>query len=113
SMFLERCKAGIAEIDEAFDIVRGSRSAPSGILTVTAPVMFGRRHIQPVVVGLLQQYPDLQIRLLLLDRVVSLVDEGVDVAVRIADLPDSSLHMLRVGEVSRVFAASPAYLATH
>ncbi|TEA71939.1 LysR family transcriptional regulator [Allopusillimonas ginsengisoli] len=113
ALFLERCRTGIAEIDEAFDIVRGHQSAPNGTLTVTAPVMFGRRHIQPVVVELLRLHPDLQIRLLLLDRVVNLVEEGIDVAVRIADLPDSSLHMLRVGEVRRVFTASPAYLATH
>ena len=113
ALFLERCRAGIAEIDQAFDIVRGQRSAPNGVLTVTAPVMFGRLHIQPVIVELLRQHPQLQIRLLLLDRVVSLVEEGVDVAVRIADLPDSSLHMLRVGEVRRVFAASPTYLAAH
>lgn len=113
ALFLERCRAGIAEIDQAFDIVRGRRSAPSGILTVTAPVMFGRLHIQPVIVELLRQHPELQIRFLLLDRVVNLVEEGIDIAVRIADLPDSSLHMLRVGEVRRVFTASPDYLAEY
>lgn len=113
ALFLERCRAGIAEIDQAFDIVQGRLSAPSGLLTVTAPVTFGRRHIQPVVIELLRLYPDLRIRLLLIDRVVNLVQEGIDVAVRIADLPDSSLHMLRVGEVRRVFSASPTYLATH
>ena len=111
ALFLERCRAGLAEIDGAFDIVQGRRSTPRGTLTVTAPVMFGRLHVQPVVMELLWQYPDLQVRLLLLDRVVSLVEEGVDVAVRIAELPDSSLHMLRVGEVRRVMSASPAYLA--
>lgn len=113
ALFLERCRAGIAEIDQAFDIVQGRLSAPSGLLTVTAPVTFGRRHIQPVVTELLREHPDLRIRLLLIDRVVNLVQEGIDVAVRIADLPDSSLHMLRVGEVRRVFSASPDYLATH
>lgn len=113
AIFLERCRAGITEIDSAFDVVRGRRSVPSGTLTVTAPVMLGRRYVQPVIVELLQRYPDLRIRLLLLDRVVNLADEGIDVAVRIAHLPDSSLHMLRVGEVRRVFAASPAYLASH
>lgn len=113
ALFLERCRAGIAEIDQAFDIVRGRRSAPRGILTVTAPLMFGRLHIQPVIVELLRAYPELQIRFLLLDRMVNLVEEGIDIAVRIADLPDSSLHMLRVGEVRRVFTASPAYLAKH
>ena len=109
--FLERCQTGIAEIDGAFDAVRGSRSAPSGMLTVTAPVMFGRLHILPIVVEMLRLYPDLQMRLLLLDRMVRMVEEGIDIAVRIADLPDSSLHMRRIGEVRRVLSASPAYLA--
>src|SRR5690606_30157140 len=76
-----------------------------------APVMFGRLHVLPVVVELSRLYPELQVRLLLLDRVVHLVDEGVDVAVRIADLPDSPLHMLRVGEGQRAFSASPAHSA--
>lgn len=108
--FLTRCRAGIAEIDGAFDTARSGRQMPSGTLTVTAPVMFGRKHVLPIVVELLQLYPDLQVRLLLLDRVVRLAEEGVDIAVRIADLPDSSLHMLRLGELRRVMSASPTYL---
>lgn len=111
ALFLERCRAGIAEIDAAVDIVQGGQSTPRGTLTVTAPVMFGRLHVLPVVVELLRLYPDLQVRLLLLDRVVRLVEEGIDIAIRIADLPDSSLHMLRVGQVQRVLSASPDYLA--
>lgn len=110
ALFLERCRAGIAEIDQAFDSVREGHLTPRGTLTVTAPVMFGRMHILPVVTELLQRYPDLHVRLLLLDRVVRLVEEGVDIAVRIAELPDSSLHMLRIGQVQRVLSASPAYL---
>ncbi|HLG84119.1 MAG TPA: LysR family transcriptional regulator [Bradyrhizobium sp.] len=110
AVFLERARAGIAEIDGAFDAVRGSKLAPRGTLTVTAPVMFGRLHVLPIVAEMLRLYPDLQIRLLLLDRVVRLVEEGIDIAVRIADLPDSALHMLRIGEVRRVLSASPAYL---
>lgn len=110
--FLTRCRAGIAEIEGAFDTARSGRLMPSGTLTVTAPVMFGRKHVLPVVVELLQLYPDLQVRLLLLDRVVRLAEEGVDIAIRIADLPDSSLHMLRLGELRRVFSASPTYLET-
>lgn len=111
--FLTRCRAGIAEIDGAFDTARSGRQMPRGSLTVTAPVMFGRKHVLPIVVELLQLYPDLQVRLLLLDRVVRLAEEGVDIAVRIADLPDSSLHMLRLGELRRVLCASPSYLAIH
>lgn len=108
--FLERCRAGITEIDQAFETAQGKGSAPGGTLTVTAPVMFGRLHILPIVTEMLALYPKLQIRLLLLDRVVRLVEEGVDIAIRIADLPDSSMHMLRIGQVRRVLSASPAYL---
>ncbi|WP_343609454.1 LysR family transcriptional regulator [Novosphingobium sp.] len=110
AIFLERCRAGLAEIDGAFEAVRGKALAPRGTLTVTAPVMFGRLHILPIVTELIQRHPGLNVRLLLLDRVVRLVEEGVDVAVRIADLPDSALHMRKVGEVRRVLSASPAYL---
>lgn len=109
--FLERCRSGLAEIDGAFAAVRGTGDAPRGTLVVTAPVMFGRMHILPIVTELLHHHPDLNVRLLLLDRVVRLVEEGVDVAVRIADLPDSALHMRKIGEVRRVLSASPAYLA--
>ncbi len=110
AVFLERCRNGLAEIDRAFDTARGAAQAPRGRLTVTAPVMFGRLHVLPVVVEMLGLYPELQVRLLLVDRVVRLVEEGVDIAVRIADLPDSSMHMLRIGQVRRVLSASPAYL---
>lgn len=111
ALFLDRCRAGMAEIDEAFDVARGAALAPRGTLTVTAPVMFGRLHVLPIVTEMLALHPELQVRLLLVDRVVRLVEEGIDVAVRIADLPDSSMHMLRIGEVRRVLSASPAYLA--
>lgn len=111
ALFLDRCRTAIAELDEAFDSVKSGRSTPRGTLNVTAPVMFGRLHVLPVVVELLRRYPDLQVRLLLLDRPVRLIEEGIDVAVRIADLPDSSLRMTQIGQVSRVLSASPAYLA--
>lgn len=111
--FLENCRAGLAEIDAAFEAVRGTKSQPSGTLTITTPVMFGRLHIMPVVEELLQTYPDLNIRLLLVDRMVRLVDEGVDVAVRIANLPDSALRMIKIGSVRSVFSASDSYLAGH
>src|SRR5690606_13093461 len=113
ALFLERCRAGIAEIDQAFDIVRGQRSAPNGVLTVTAPVMFGRLHIQPVIVELLRQHPQLQIRLLLLGPVLGLVVVVWHVAVRVVVLAGCSLHMLRFVEGRRVLAASPACLAPH
>lgn len=111
SLFLERCRAGIAQIDQAVESVQGSRSGPSGTLTVTAPVLFGKMYVMPVVLELLHLHPQLQIRLILRDSLLRLVEEGIDIAVRIADLPDSSLHMVPVGEVRRVFSASPDYLA--
>ncbi len=111
SLFLERCRAGIVQIDQAVESVQGSRSEPSGTLTVTAPVMFGKMYVMPVVLELLRLHPQLQIRLILRDSLVRLVEEGIDIAVRIADLPDSSLHVVPVGEVRRVFSASPDYLA--
>lgn len=109
--FLDRCRAGLAEIDGAVEAIRGTGLAPQGTLTVTAPVMFGRIHILPVITKLIRQHPGLNVRLRLLDRVVRLVEEDVDVAVRIADLPDSALHMMKIGEVHHVLSASPAYLA--
>ena len=86
-------------------------AAPKGLLTVTAPVTFGRLHVMPIVQNLLRDHPGLDIQLLLVDRIISLVDEGVDVGLRIGDLPDSSLLASRVGAVRRVLVASPAYLA--
>lgn len=109
--FLERARAGLAEIDLAFAAARGSQMAPRGLLTVTAPVMFGRRYIVPVIAEMLRSHPQLQVRLLLLDRMVRLVDEGIDVAVRIAQLPNSALQLRKIGEVRRVWTASPTYLA--
>ena len=109
--FLEQCRRGLAEIDGAFERVRSGQAAPRGLLTVTAPVVFGRKHVMPIVAQVMRVHPDLQVRLLLLDRVVSLVDEGVDIAVRIAELPDSGLHALPLGEVRWVLSASPTYLA--
>jgi DNA-binding transcriptional LysR family regulator len=81
-------------------------------MSVAAPITFGRLHVLPVVTRLLRDNPDLSIRLTLSDRSIHLVEEGVDVAVRIGDLADSSLMAVRLGEVSRVLAASPAYLAS-
>src|SRR5690606_20419803 len=106
-----RCQSGIAEIDMAFDTARTGPSQPRRTLTVTAPVMFGRLHVLPIVLELLRQHADLQVRLLLLDRLVRMVDEGVDVAVRIADLPDGSLRRVRVGQGRRGVSASRDYPA--
>lgn len=111
--YLERCRAAIGELDDAALALRGDGAMPGGRLVVTAPVTFGRLHILPVATRLLRDNPALDVELTLIDRVVRLVDEGIDVAVRIGDLSDSSLHALKVTEVRRLLVASPAYLAAH
>ena len=109
--YLERCRIALNELDNAERSLRGENAEPRGELIVTAPVVFGRMHILPIVTKLLRAHPQLDVHLILVDRVIRLVEEGIDVAVRIADLSDSSLHAIRVAEVRRVLVASPAYLA--
>ena len=111
--YLQHCRAALGELDDAALALRGDKATPSGTLVLTAPVTFGRLRILPIVTMLLRANPGLKIELTLIDRVVRLVDEGVDVAVRIGDLSDSGLHALKVAEVRRVLVASPAYLAAH
>jgi DNA-binding transcriptional LysR family regulator len=109
--YLERCRIALNELDDAERSLRGENAEPRGELIVTAPVVFGRMHILPIVTKLLRAHRQLDVHLILVDRVIRLVEEGIDVAVRIADLSDSSLHAIRVAEVRRVLVASPAYLA--
>jgi DNA-binding transcriptional LysR family regulator len=109
--YLERCRIALDELDDAERSLRGENAEPRGELIVTAPVVFGRMHILPIVTKLLRAHPQLDVHLILVDRVIRLVEEGIDVAVRIADLSDSSLLAIRVAEVRRVLVASPAYLA--
>ena len=111
--FLERARRVLTDLDDAEKSIRGEDAAPRGILHITAPVVFGRMHILPVVTGLLHAHPALDVRLSLTDRVVRLVEEGLDAAVRIGELPDSALHAVKLTETRRVLAASPAYLAAH
>ncbi|MGO9390144.1 LysR family transcriptional regulator [Rhodoblastus sp.] len=107
---LERGRRVLAEFEDMADAVRGE-AAPKGLLTITAPVMFGRLHVMPIVRAFLLENPGLDVNLLLFDRIVPLVDEGVDVGLRIGELPDSSLIALRVGAVRRVLVASKDYLS--
>lgn len=108
--FLPRCRQALTELGDAEKLVMGTRSEPQGTLAVTAPVVFGRTHVVPAVSDLLARHKRLAVRLLLLDRVVHLVEEGIDVAVRIGEPADSSLRSVRLGEVGRVLVASPDYL---
>jgi DNA-binding transcriptional LysR family regulator len=105
------CRQVLAQLDEADLSAAGEKTPPRGVLTITAPVMFGKMLLGPIVGAFLRAHPHVQVRYLLLDRLTNLVDEGIDVGLRIATLPDSSLVALKIGEVHKVLCASPAYLA--
>ncbi|RZU48075.1 DNA-binding transcriptional LysR family regulator [Fluviicoccus keumensis] len=111
--YLDDARRIIAEVDEADEAVVGINGTPKGQLTVTAPVLFGKLFVTPVLVEYLQRYPQMDVNALFLDRVVNLMEEGVDVGVRIGELPDSSMKALRVGEVRRVLVGATGYLAEH
>ena len=102
-----RVLADLAEIEQA---AAGQGLAPRGELRVTAPIVFGQRHVLPLVTEFLAQYPEVGVRLSLLDRPVDLVEEGFDVAIRIGALADSSAIATRVGMLRRVVVAAPSYL---
>ncbi|RVT84762.1 LysR family transcriptional regulator [Inhella crocodyli] len=108
--YAEDCKRILADWAEADESVSGLHGTPQGSLIVTAPALFGARHVTPVVTQYLDRYPQVQVACWFLDRVVNLVEEGVDVAVRIGELPDSSLQAVRVGQVRRVVVGAPSYL---
>ena len=106
--YLERSRRAIAELDA---LEAGDESATvRGTLSMTAPTLFGRLHVLPVVESFLRVHEAVDVRLLLVDRVVSLAEEGVDLAIRIGKLPDSSLRATKLGEVRSVLCASPAYI---
>ena len=109
--FLERSRRILADVAEAELAAQEERGSPRGRLIISAPLMFGRIHVAPLVSDLLEENPDLQIELNLSDRFVNLVEEGVDVAVRIGSLSDSALIARRIGTTRRMLVASPKYLA--
>ncbi|AKF11601.1 Transcriptional regulator, LysR family protein [Sandaracinus amylolyticus] len=111
--YLADCKRILRDLEDAETIAAGLHAEPRGRLAVTAPATFGRLHVAPIVLELLERHPLLSVRALFVDHVVDLAEEGVDVAVRIAHLPDSSMRAVRVGTVRRVVCASPAYLEAH
>jgi DNA-binding transcriptional LysR family regulator len=110
---LDRARRILADLREAEQIVMGGRLVPRGQLYVTAPVMFGRLHVLPTIGALLAKHEGLSARMMLLDRNVRIVEEGIDVAVRIGALVDSSLRVLPIGSVQQTIVASPAYLAEY
>lgn len=111
--YLQRTRRILEELDDAARVVRGEDGSPRGSLVVTAPVLFGRVHVMPIITKLMLAYSDLSIRLILDDRIVRLAEEGIDVGIRIAHLPDSSLRAAAIATVCSVLVASPEYLAKH
>lgn len=109
--FLGQARRILAELAGAERELRGAAAEPRGQLHLTAPVMFGRLHVLPVVGDLMAQHRDLMVRMMLIDRNVRIVEEGIDVAVRVGPLADSGLKAVRVGAVRQMLVASPAYLA--
>lgn len=108
------CRRVLVELEEADMLAAGERSAPRGTLTISAPPISGEEVVQPILGDFLGVHPAVSARLLLLDRPVNLIDEGVDIALRIGHLPDSSLIATRLGgDVRRVVVGSPRYLAAH
>ncbi len=108
--YLERCRAILSAVEETEAALTSLRTELQGRLVVTASVLFGRRYVAPIVSDFLRRHPNVSADLLFVDRIVNLVEEGLDVAVRIGHLRDSSLVAIPVGQVRRVVCASPEYL---
>jgi DNA-binding transcriptional LysR family regulator len=102
-----------AQIEEANREAQRAQSEPSGILRVSAPVLYGRRYMMPLLTELLEKYPKLRVDLVLADRRVSLIEEGFDLAIRVGELDDSTLNSKKIGDGYVYFIASPAYLKRH
>jgi DNA-binding transcriptional LysR family regulator len=111
SSYVVACKRILADVTEADRAASGEYTAPTGELIVTAPVAGGRMYFIPILADFLKAYPDITVRLILTDSVLSLFQEQIDVGARIGALPDSSLMAIRVGAIRRMICASPAYLA--
>ena len=109
--YLAACKRILDQVGEAERAAIGEYSSPRGDLTITAPLVMGRLHAVPIVAEFLRVYPEIDVRMILADRVANLLEEHVDVAIRVGELPDSSLVATRIGGIHRVVCASRAYLA--
>lgn len=108
--YVAACRRILEDVDEAERAAAGEYSEPRGELIVTAPLVFGRLHVMPVMAEFLQAYPAVQVRLMLGDRLLNLQDEHLDAAIRIGELPDSGVVATRLGSVQAIVCASPAYL---
>ena len=113
AQYLERCHAILSEVQDAEAELSFSQAEPQGRLTVTASVLFGRRYVAPIVSEFISRHPSVNVEMLFVDRVANMVEEGIDVGVRIGHPKDSSLVAIQVGQVRRVVCASPQYLRRH
>jgi DNA-binding transcriptional LysR family regulator len=109
--YLDLCRRALGEVEELELSAASERIEPRGVLTLTAPEMFGRLHLLPIAQAFMRTHSQVKVSLLLLNRMVSFIDEGIDLGLRIAHLEDSSLQAIHVGWVRRVVCASPDYLA--
>ncbi len=108
--YLETSRRVLGDLEEAERRLAGENTEPQGLLALTAPILFGRLHVRPAVSAYLEAYPQMSARMLLLNRVVDLVEEGLDVGIRIGHLPDSSMRATALGSVRHICCASPSYL---
>lgn len=108
--YYSRCRQILHEVEDAENALNQKQTNPTGLLRVTAPVTFGRMHLSPVINEFLAQFPNMEIELILLDRVVDLLEEGIDIALRIGSLPDSTLIAKPVGTLEHIICASPEYI---
>lgn len=111
--YLEDCRRILADIADAEASAAGFHADPSGTLTITAPVMFGQMHVLPILLEYLDMYPLVTVQSVFVDRIVHMIDEGIDVAIRIGNLPASDLRAIRVGSVRQVVCGAPAYFEQH
>lgn len=111
--YIVACRRILEDLNDAERAASGEYSAPRGELIITAPIVFGRLHVLPIAIEFINAYPEVDVRLALGDRVVNLLEDHVDLAVRISELADSSLIATRIGSIRRVVCGSPAYFAAH
>lgn len=111
--YLSICKTTLLQLEEAEEALFDAKAEPTGRLMVTAPVLFGRLHVAPLLRDFMRAHTALSVEMLLLDRSIDLIEEGVDVAVRIGHLSDSTLHAVPAGNLQHVLCASPGYLKRH
>lgn len=109
----EDAKKILEDLEQAEAAASGSYATPKGVLSVTAPVLFGQKHIAPILTEYLEQNPAVEVRAIFYDRVGNILDEGLDVAIRIGHLKDSSLYATKVGSTQRIVCGSPGYFDKH